>query len=129
MNRPSRDSTARSITRGERELAALRPFFHRDEVESKVAKMFPNHINEAWDILNEYQSESQELTCRIHLGALKLSQGSMEVLREQIKEAQEDIRSVIVPAENPRLFRPGWEMLFTAPQDEQDKASEADISE
>lgn len=84
--------------------------------------MFPNQIDEVWEILNEYQSESEELTCRIHLGALKLSEGSTEVLREQIKEAQEDIRAVIVPAENPRLFRPAMQMLDTAPQDEQDRA-------
>jgi hypothetical protein len=129
VNKPSRESTARSIARGERELAALRPFFRRDEVESKVAKMFPNQINEVWEILNEYQSESEELTCRIHLDALKLSEGNTDALREQIKDAQEDIRFVIAPAENPRLFRPGMEMLDLAPQDEQDRESEADIKE
>ena len=129
MTKPSRESTARSIARGERELAALRPFFRRDQVESKVANMFPNEINKVWEILNEYQSESEELTCRIHLDALKLSEGSTDVLREHIKEAQEDIRYVILSAENPRLFRPGMEMLDTAPQDEQDRASEADIKE
>lgn len=55
MKKPTRESTARSIARGERELAALRPFFGRDEAESKVAKMFPNHIHKAWETLNEYQ--------------------------------------------------------------------------
>lgn len=129
MKKPSRESDARSVARGERAIAALRPFFRRDEVESKVAKMFPNQIKRVWEILSEYQSESEELTCRIHLDALKLSEGSIEVLREQIKEAQEDIRFVIVPAENPRLFRPGMEMLDVAPEDEQDRASEADIKE
>lgn len=129
MNKPNTESTARSIARGERELAALRPFFRREEVESKITKMFPNQVHEVWEILNEYQSESEELTCRIHLDALRLSEGNTEALREHIKEAEEDIRFVIVPAENPRLFRPGMEMLDMAPQDEQDRASEADIKE
>ena len=104
MKKPSRESDARSVARGERAIAALRPFFRRDEVESKVAKMFPNQIKRVWEILSEYQSESEELTCRIHLDALKLSEGSIEVLREQIKEAQEDIRFVIVPAEKSAII-------------------------
>ena len=127
MNKPRR--TARSIARGEREFAALRPFFRRDVVQSKVAKMFPNQINEVWEILTAYQSEWEDHTCRIYLDALKLSEGSTEALREQIKEAQEDIRPVIVAAESPRVFRPGMEWLDTASEDEQDRASEADINE
>jgi hypothetical protein len=98
-------------------------------VESKIAKMFPDRVEEIWQILCGYQSESEELTWRIYLDALKLSDGSSEVLREQIKEAQDDIRSVIVPAEDPRLFKPGMEDLDTRSEDEQDWASEHDIKE
>jgi hypothetical protein len=45
---------------------------------------------------------------RVHLAILKLSVGSMEKLRENVRIASTDYRDVLAPAEYPRFWQVGF---------------------
>lgn len=125
----NRESQARDIERGERRLATLKPYFRRELVESIFKKLFPDEGGEVWQILNDYKDDSEEGSSRIHLAALKLSDGSREGLRENIINAKRDFRDVIVPAESPRVSDLGLVAYVGLSDEEKDRVTDEDLKE
>jgi hypothetical protein len=126
----SRTSTSRSQKRGSQALASMKPFFRREVVESKVKTLFPLHaVLDIFQILNEYQSDSDELSSRVQLDALKLCGGNLEALRDNIRIANREFRDVIMSAENPRIVALGIRAWAVLPEDEKDRISCEDLKE
>ena len=127
--RIDRAAEARGIQRGTRQLSMMRPFFNRQVVERITKRDFPQYSeSEVLDILNQFKVDDDELSWRTRLDALKLSEGSLEKLKEQIGEARRDFREVVMPAETPRIFA---DVVAYArlPEDEKDRTSEEDLNE
>jgi hypothetical protein len=125
----NRASQARDIERGKRELATLRPYFRCEIVESIVRRLFPNQVGDTWQILNDYQGDSGEVSSRIHLDALKLSEGNQDKLKENINAAKRDFREVILPAENPRASGLGFVAYVRLSDEEKDRVTNEDLKE
>jgi len=126
----NRAAEARDIERGKRVMAKLWPHFRREVVESIVKRLFPEHeAGEIRQILNDYQGDSEEGSSRIHLDALKLSDGSREKLREKIKAAKQDSREVILPAENPKSTDLGWVAYLRLSDEEKDRVTNEDLNQ
>lgn len=124
-----RAAEARGIQRGTRQLSMMRPFFNRQVVERITKRDFSQYPeSQVLDILNQFKADDDELSWRTRLDALKLSEGSLEKLKEQIGEAKRDFREVVMPAETPRIFA---DVVAYArlPEDEKDRTCEEDLNE
>jgi hypothetical protein len=124
-----RVAEARDIQRGTRQLSMMRPFFNQQVVERITKRDFPQYSESTvLDILNQFKADDDELSWRTRLDALKLSEGSLEKLKEQIGEARRDFREVVMPAETPRIF---VDVVAYArlSEDEKDRTSEEDLNE
>lgn len=79
----------------------------RDLVLQKVRQMFPDEApDDIMAILDLYGTEPHEAEReRVHLGILKLSQGSVERLREDVGTAKQDFRDILAYAEYPNQMR------------------------
>ena len=123
----SRESEAKMAERAKRLLEIKKRFFRRDVVESKVGGMFPiSIVAEVLQILGEYQAHSESHAARVHLAALKLSDGALEKLRIQINAATQDFRDVINPAENPGIFSMRMGAWAALSDNEKEKLSNED---
>src|ERR1044072_4318875 len=121
-------SEARGIQRGEQALAALRPHFRPEVVDLIVTKTIPaGQRQQILQALSRYQRDSQEMSCRVRLSVLKLSQGNTEELRNQIHIATQDVRDVLMPAENPTLHEMGVVAWSRLDDDEKDRISNNDV--
>jgi hypothetical protein len=124
-----RVAEARDIQRGTRQLSMMRPFFNQQVVERITKRDFPQYSESTvLDILNQFKADDDELSWRTRLDALKLSEGSLEKLKEQIGEARRDFREVVMPAETHRIF---VDVVAYArlSEDEKDRTSEEDLNE
>lgn len=54
------------------------------------------------DVLKEYSSDSEKLNNRVWAGALKISSGNLERLKENIETAKIDFRDIVAIAEYPK---------------------------
>ena len=127
--RIDRAAEATGIQRGTRPLSIMRSFFNREVVERIIKRDFPQRsVSEVMDILDRYEAADEELSWRTRLDALKLSEGSLEKLKQQIGEARRDFREVVMPAETPRIFA---DVVAYArlPEDEKDRTSQEDLNE
>lgn len=87
--------------------------YHRDLVVAKVKRCFLNEEPERiLAILDLYGRESHEQEReRVQIAILKLSDGDMEHLRENVKVAKSDFRDMLAYAEYPEEMRKGtWKM-------------------
>ncbi len=124
-----RAAEAKGIERGNRALAALKPYFRRHVVESIVKRIFPEtELAQVWQILNAYEREP-ELSARIHLGALKLSGGSQDKLKDWIRAANQDAREVILPAEDPKKSDLGFVDYVRLSDEEKDALTNDDLKQ
>jgi hypothetical protein len=103
------------------------PSVTRADVERIVQRDFPaDRQAEAFALLDEYgRATWHRAPDRVHLAALKLAAGRIEVLRAQIGEANHDYRDVIGPAEYPGYMK-RWSRIQRLPPDEQQKIIDAD---
>ena len=78
-----------------------------DLVEALVARLFPAEAHEAAArVLAGYGTRTHEREAiRVRVAALKLSEGSLERLRDLIAHAQRDYRDVLAWAEYPEEMR------------------------
>src|SRR5215510_10473167 len=128
--RIDRESEARGIHRANSALAALRPFFTRDVVRKIIRREFPQHTEtEVFDILKVYNSESEELSCRIHLDSIRLSEGSLQELQELIRVAKADFRDIVMRAENSRLLDMGVVAYSYKSDDDKDQIANEDLND
>lgn len=128
--RIDRVSEARGIQRGNRVLTVLRPLFNSESVRAIIQRDFPQQTQPSvLDVLNEYHSDSEELSCRIRLDALKQSKGNLKKLRELISVAKQDFRDIIMPAENSRLHALGVVAYSRLSDDEKDRIADEDLNE
>jgi len=77
------------------------------DVERVVRRDFPaDRVADVLAILGEYGTEKwQHEPDRVRLAALKLAEGSVELLRRHIETAKCDYRDVIAPAEYPNYSK------------------------
>lgn len=123
----SRESEARMVKWAKHLKEIKQSFFRRDIVESKVRALFPFPVvAEVLEILNEYQAFSEQHSARVHLAVLKLSDGNLEKLREQVMAAKRDFRDVVNPIEHPGIFRMGVGAWYRLSDDEKEKVSKED---
>ena len=82
-------------------------------VQALVARLFgPDVRAEAASLLAQYGTQAHEREeVRVRVAALKLSEGSLERLREAIASAKRDYRDVLAWAEYPEELRsPTWRL-------------------
>jgi hypothetical protein len=94
-------------------------------VEALVARLFgPEGRAAAINVLAQYGTQAHEREeVRVRVAALKLSDGSLERLRESIASAKRDYRDVLAWAEYPEELRsPTWRL----PEAEQARIRTAD---
>ena len=128
--RIDRESEARSAERADRVLAVLTPLFTRDTVRRIIRREFPqNTETEVCDILKGFNSESEELSCQVHLDSIKLSEGSLAKLQQLVELANLDFRDVILPAENPRLLNMDFVAYADSSEDEEDRITNEDLND
>lgn len=125
----NRASQARDVERGKRDVATRTPYFQREIVESIVKRLFPDQVGEIWQILNDFEGDSEEGSCRIRLDALKLSGGHRDKLKENINAAKSDFREVLVLAENPRASGLGIVAYVRLSDEEKDRLTDEDLKE
>jgi hypothetical protein len=103
------------------------PSVSRADVERVVRREFPpDRQAEVLTVLDEYGHDSWNHTPdRVHLAALKLAAGSIEVLRARIEDARYDHRDVIGAAEYPGYMKRGSRIQRLSP-DEQKRIVDAD---
>lgn len=69
----------------------------------------PEDRERVLDLLAQYSAEpSPDGHARVHLAILKLSDGSVDRVQQQVAVAQEDFRDVICPAEYPEFSEVGF---------------------
>jgi hypothetical protein len=76
-------------------------------VQALIARLFsPQVAAEAANVLAQYGTQAHEREeIRVHVAALKLSEGSLERLRELVTHAKRDYRDVLAWAEYPEELR------------------------
>lgn len=87
--------------------------YNEDLVLVKIKQCFPNQELEAvMAILALYGKESYEReTQRVQVAVLKLSDGNLEKLRENIEAAKDDYRDILASAEyHEQMSRDTWKM-------------------
>ena len=128
--RIDRVSEARGLERGNRVLAMLKPFFCRETVRRIIQRELPQHAeSQVLEVLSAYKSESEELTCRIYLGAVRLSDGRLDKLREVIREAKQDFRDVLGGAENRSFYEMDVVAYENHSEDEKDRIADEDLND
>ncbi len=80
-----------------------------DDVRRVVQREFGADGRAALAVLNAYRSEGSG-SARVHLAALKLANGSLTKLAEEIDRANQDFRDVLADAEYPEASR-DWSAL------------------
>ena len=131
MNRRiDRESEARELERGDRVISVLQPLFTHAVVQKMIRREFPHQREtEVFDILRAYNPEDEELSCRIRLDALKLSEGSLPKLQQLIEVANQDFRDIVLPAENPRLLEMDVDAYADSSEDEKDQIANNDLND
>lgn len=80
------------------------PDVTQDDVERIVRRDFPAaRVQDVIAILGE--SDNKWKSARVQLAALKLSNGSLKVLKKSVAAANQDYRDVIVAAEHPGYWK------------------------
>jgi hypothetical protein len=82
-------------------------------VEALIARLFRPEVRaEAANVLAHYGTEAHEREeIRVRVAALKLSEGSLDRLRELMASAKQDYRDVLAWAEYPEELRsPTWRL-------------------
>lgn len=93
-------------------------------LEALVARLFPGVDGEAARVLGQYGTRPHEREAiRVRVAALKLSDGSLEQLRELISHAKRDYRDVLAWAEYPEEMR---RLTWRLPASEQIRIRTAD---
>jgi hypothetical protein len=89
------------------------PQFSEEDIKRIVNRDFADsEREEALSILGQYGSEEwHREPVRVRVAALKLSNGSIELLRRQIEIANNDYRDIIAPAEYPGYLKLNFEEL------------------
>jgi hypothetical protein len=76
------------------------------DVERIVRRDFPEQVEHVMEILRDYGAEdSQREVDRVRLAILKLANGDLQKLRQQLNVAKCDYRDVLAPAEYPGYLR------------------------
>jgi hypothetical protein len=76
------------------------------DVERITRRDFPKQVQQAMAVLSEYGTEDwQREVDRVRLAILKLANGDLQKLRQQMNVAKCDYRDVLAPAEYPDYLR------------------------